>query len=217
MFNISWLHTKYGLTQWWQLITCVVHWWFSNHQAHLLYWCVENMSFYEYLSLKPLSLPLHSVDNCWFLDGTEAPWEALWVFGLRRLSPVMNGNMCTYHHIINLLLCERKHTKNGAKLESEPHHTYEAEVFWKYDRLSTNMDKLRDKEQFTEVSHNNMGMNNVLTNVAPNVSVCCCSCLGVFITVLNRLHTCYSSTNLFISLAAHLSIQQKFLPAGHRH
>lgn len=38
-----------------------------------------------------------------------------------------------------------------------------------------------------------------------------------FITVLNRLHTCYSSTNLFISLAAHLSIQQKFLPAGHRH
>lgn len=138
------------------------------------------MSFYEYLSLKSLSLPLHSVDNCWFLDATEAPWEALWVFGLHRLSPVMNGNMCTCHHIINLLLCERKHTKNGAKLESEPHHTYEAEVFWKYDRLSTNMDKLRDKEQFTEVSHNNMGMSNILTNVAPNVSVCCCSCLGVF-------------------------------------
>lgn len=46
----------------------------------------------------------------------------------------------------------------------------------------------------------------ILPNVVSDASVCYCGSLHVFIVVLNSRHTYYSTTNLFISPAAHLSV-----------
>lgn len=108
--------------------------------------------------------------------------------------------MCTYHHIINLLLCERKHRNlNLSRLTRMK------------QKFSENKNHLRrsDTAIWVWTTYSQMWL-QMFQYAAAAVWV-------FFITVLNRLHTCYSSTNLFISLAVHLSIQQKFLPAGHRH
>lgn len=55
------------------------------------------------------------------------------------------------------------------------------------------------------INANNVKL-QILPNVVSDASVCYRGSLHVFIVVLNTRHTCYSTTNLFISPAAHLSV-----------
>lgn len=55
------------------------------------------------------------------------------------------------------------------------------------------------------INANNVKL-QILPNVVSDASVCYRGSLHVFVVVLNTRHTCYSTTNLFISPAAHLSV-----------